>query len=182
MRIYLLLTTILCCAAACATEINYGFVHTDSDGKGYLYLAGHLNPSDIIWLQWPDPQGIVRCCRKLHGTQVQEAPDTPVYDVSADSGNIVNYLIQELPGPVPDTAFIAMALSGDHVSAQSAYQLQSSLNNLTASGKLCFGSEGINLITRINDQHDRMYLPLGHAIEQSPVCTDDDLSPVLATP
>jgi len=182
MKTCLLLTTMLCCAAVSAAGINYGFVHTDSDGRGYLYLAERLNESDTIWLQWPDSQGGVSCCRKLHGTQLQEAPNPPIYAVTADSGNIVNYLIQELPRPVPDTAFIGIALSGENVSAKGAYQLQSSQSTLRASGKLCFGAEGINLITRINDRHDRIYLSLGYDIESSPACTDDDFGPVLATP
>jgi len=182
MKPFLLLTTILCCAAVSAAEINHGFVHVDSDGRGYLYLAERQDESDSIWLQWPDSQGEMSCCRKLHGAQLQEAPDTPVYAVSSDSGDIIHYLIRELPQPVPETAFIGIALSGESVSAQSAYRLQSSQSTLRASGTLCFGTEGINLITRVNDRHDRIYLSLGYDIESSPACTEDDLVPVLATP
>jgi len=171
---WLALWAFVCCTAASAMEMTYGFVHADAGGRGHVYLAAPLRAADTLWLQWPDAQGGVHCCHKLTLAQLQRTDAEPAYEVSDDTGEIVHYLIQESPQPAPYTEFIGIALSGEHVSAQDIYHLQT--HSATASARICFSTEGINLIARGHQRQGFVYLYLGYDIEQSPVCTDDDFA------
>jgi len=170
----MLLAMLYYCAASAAVP-SYGFVDVDAeDGAAHLYLSQRLSESDTLWLQWPDAQGRPQCCQSLQRGQLQESKNALGDEVSSKSGEVVHYLIQNLPGPLPDMSFTGIALSGDRVSALTPYHLQSSQHGITVSARLCFGVEGVNLMTEVDGRHDHLYLSFGYEIEQSPACTDED--------
>jgi len=174
MKVYLSLLGILCYSTTEIVDVTYGFVHFDSDNIGHVYLATPLHKSSTLWLQWPDEQGVAYCCEKLNLTQLQETKDIPKYNVISNSGTIIHYLIHNLPRPVTDPMFIGIAISGDVIFAQNIYQLQSKTSNSAVSAKLCFGTEGMNLIIREKYRYNRIYLHFDYDIEESPECTDND--------
>jgi hypothetical protein len=68
-----------------------------------------------------------------------------------------------------------MVIAADEIMARSSpYRLLARTNGKQLSARICFGTEGQNLIARENGQYQLLHIGFGYSINQKPKCNDQD--------
>ena len=183
IRILLLFWLTLFAGLAHAAGSQAGFIVTKSDGTGYVYFLEPQPLTQPIFIQRPDAQGNPKCCLKLNPGDLKEtdartAADSQRIDVvstigGADPGFVAYKIVPRLPINGP---FAGMAVMADKVTARSSYQLLSKTNGKPLSVRICFGTEGENLIVKEGRkrEYSPLYLYFGYDIDAQPKCTARD--------
>jgi len=152
-----------------------------TDGMGYVYFSGFLPLTKPVFIQWPDARNRIRCCLKL-GPNDLEKTDAKS---AADSQSITIYNLRNESEPsfaaykikpkLPHTkmaAFAGMAIASNKVAARSPYHIVARTNNKKLSARICFGTEGKNLIAKEDREYQLLYMNFGYSINQKPKCND----------
>lgn len=167
-----------------------GIVVSGGDEGTMIYLAAPPNPARSLYLQKPDGKGRASCCTRVSGKQlVRDMTESQRLDAMVGEPQIYSYRIAGEKRPLKTLdieagsvsvrpVFIGVALSASSAQMGDRAGLRSVNKNgkATSSAHLCYGTEGVNLISLIGRQAHRLYLPFGYEVgEVAPVCSSADL-------
>jgi hypothetical protein len=83
-------------------------------------------------------------------------------------------LTRRLEGAFGDDGFIGIAMSAPSVSSAGPYGVQGKYKGKVTHARLCFGTEGINLIAKTRHEYRALYMSTGYGIDEQPKCTKAD--------
>lgn len=158
-----------------AGEVVPGLVSITSAGKAHFHFVDPLPPGQSVFIQTPTKDGKVRCCQRLNRADLQDDL-APSEDVTNIVGNAVSSYVLPwlLAGPFGDDGFIGIAMSAPSVSYAGPYAVRGKFKGKVTHARLCFGTEGINLIAKTRHEYRALYMSTGYGIDEQPKCTKAD--------
>ena len=164
-----------------ASENQAGFVLIASDGIGHIYFPSFLALPKSVFIQWPDAHNRIQCCLKIDPNNLEKI--SPKTDASSQSITIFNlrndgelsFSVYKIASKMPHvniSAFTGMAIAADKVIARSPYHIMAYTNGKKLSAKICFGTEGKNLIANEEGEYQLLYMNFGCSINEKPKCNN----------
>jgi hypothetical protein len=182
MKINILILLSIFTSLAYASENQAGFVDI-SDGTGYIYFPRLQPLTKSIFIQWEDAHEQTRCCFKLDHKDLERINDikTLIDEKSiiihnwraADPSSFIAYRFKaELPSS--PFRFVGIAIAADKVKARSPNLVLGQTNGKQLTARLCYGQEGVNLISKEGNKYEILYYKFGSEIDVNPKCNARD--------
>ena len=161
-----------------ASAVTAGFVEVSNDGSVHFYFDRSVPVDATIRFQTADKKGSPKCCSTVPAAQLQQAPVPPHYNLSNGSGSAVHYLWPQTPSIANKDSFLGIAVAASSVKIQGRYRLLARTAPTTrrTSVWLCYGAEGVNLLSQTGKDVSALYLGLGYEFSAKPKCNQSDIN------
>lgn len=178
-RIIVPLMLVAWCAPVLASHVVPGFVVVTPEGQMSLHFAARVPNDQLLFIQTPaaDGNGRPLCCTRIPPALLQ-LMTKPQQLVSSVAGNpVISYVVSQPPAQVAwgENGFVGIAVSASKVTRAGGYAIAAHNRDEFARVRLCFGSEGLNLISKTRNKVSALYLTFGYGVDQSPKCNAEDL-------
>ncbi|MPM65713.1 hypothetical protein SDC9_112613 [bioreactor metagenome] len=74
-----------------------------------------------------------------------------------------------------ENGFVGIAMSAPKATRSGGYAVVGHNRDRVTRARLCFGTEGLNLISNARDKISALYLAFGYEVDESPKCNSQDL-------
>ena len=168
-----------------AAESQAGFSVIDDDGTGHVYFLKSEPLTQTIFIQWRDKHMRPKCCipinrADLKKTDAKTATDAQHIDISnagddaSDPGFVAYKVTPKLPHDSGGS--IGMAIAANKITKISPYRLLANTNSKQLTAWVCFGEEGMTLISKEGREFQSWYMYFGYDIDKSvqPKCNAKD--------
>ena len=168
-----------CAGAAQAASPQAGLVQRLDNGGVALFFGQPLALNQPVFVQVPTATGRLRCCERLDVSKATQQHNSPMA-MGGDPIYIYWMDIQSLPARAKGRSqpYIGMALSATTLAPASlkatGFQ-HAPLQSLGASGQafsayLCWGTEGVNVMTHSAQGWHRLYFGVNYDVLAKPAC------------
>ena len=179
-RFWLLLCSVVLAPFAAMAETGKdqpvpGFVSVNSEGETFFYFTDALPTGQTIFVQMPTVHHKLRCCDRVEASELKPVEQAPDQVIKVGSNEVHKYALQrKLTGDFGEDGFVGIAMSAGKIVADGAYATKAHTGRAVTRARLCYGTEGLNLIARRNGKVHVLYMSFGGTVDVQPQCTKAD--------
>lgn len=171
----LLVTVVSGCygASGAPYDAHVGFVFHRAK-KTYLYTtAPHISKLEYVYVEYPDVNGVTRCCRRLQGSLL--GTPTPEADTVVDvlgSQPVFRYLIPSTGSFVYAMPFVGIAVIGEKAKeVPDTKGMRLDISSIPpAVAFSCLSTEGMHLFVKVKTR-EVAHLYYGFDYDVKPTCS-----------
>lgn len=160
--------------AASAQAVS-GIVDVGADGAVRLYFPEPLPEHQPVYFQTPSRSGKPHCCVRVERNALEDIAEPPPEVMNAADVPIAAYRLKTPLKLKLEHGFSGLAMSARKVSANGAFALKGAGSQGVSRTRLCFGTEGMNVIGKSAKKVSSIYQSFGYGVDEAPKCNKKDL-------